>query len=39
MAEWHTQLAASTGSGKKQKLKTKIKQDRKLAVDNWWLPR
>ena len=39
VAEWQTQSAPSSGSGKKQWLKTEVMQDKKLAVDNWWLHR
>ena len=35
MADWHSQSAPSTGSGKKQWPNIIIMQDRKLEGDNW----
>ena len=39
MADWHSQSASSTGSGKKQWPNIIIMQDRKLEGDNWGLHR
>ena len=39
VADWHSQSAPSTGSGKKQWPNIIIMQDRKLEGDNWGLHR
>ena len=39
VADWYSQSAPSTGSGKKQWPNIIIMQDRKLEEDNWGLHR